>query len=101
MRTEFGPNMPRNILSLTDFKAGAREILDDLEASGSTLVLTQNGRARAVVEDYARHEAREQALVMLKLMVQGEADASEGRLEEQGKVFASLRRGLTDRSADD
>ncbi|MEE4300222.1 MAG: type II toxin-antitoxin system Phd/YefM family antitoxin [Pseudomonadales bacterium] len=93
--------MPRSILSLTDFKAGARELLDELEASGSSLVLTQNGRARAVVEDYARHEAREQALVMLKLMVQGEADATEGRLEDQSRLFASLRREFTDTGADD
>jgi len=93
--------MPRNILSLSDFKAGARDLLDGLQQSGSTLVLTQNGRARAVVEDYERHEARAQALIMLKLMVQGEADIAEGRLVDQDEVFSSVRGDLTARVADE
>jgi predicted transcriptional regulator len=58
------------------------------------LVLTQNGRARAVVEDYEQHQERQRALVMLKLMVQGEGDVAAGRVVPQEQVFADLRRRL-------
>jgi len=34
--------------------------------------LTQNGKAWAVVEDYDTHRRRQEALLLLKLMVQGE-----------------------------
>jgi predicted 2-oxoglutarate/Fe(II)-dependent dioxygenase YbiX len=56
-------------------------------------VLTQNGRARAVVEDYEQHQERKRALVMLTLMVQGERDVEGGRVVLQ-EVFADLRRRL-------
>jgi hypothetical protein len=62
-------------------------------------VLTQNGRARAVVEDYAAYQHREQALLMLKLMAQGEDDARQGRLTDQTEVFAAVRQRLRDGSS--
>jgi prevent-host-death family protein len=86
--------MTQSILSLSEFKADASRLLDKVRDEPGTLVLTQNGRARAVVEDYEQYQARERALLMLKLMVQGERDVAEGRLLAQGQVFEDLRRRL-------
>ena len=86
--------MSESILSLSEFKADASRLLDKLRAEPTTLVLTQNGRARAVVEDYEQHQARQRALLMLKLMVQGEHDIEDGRVVPQKEVFADLRRRL-------
>jgi prevent-host-death family protein len=86
--------MSQTILSLSEFKADASRLLDKVRDEPATLVLTQNGRARAVVEDYEQYQARECALLMLKLMAQGERDVAEGRLLGQGQVFEDLRRRL-------
>lgn len=43
--------MSQSILSLSEFKADASRLLDKVRDEPGTLVLTQNGRARAVVED--------------------------------------------------
>ena len=86
--------MSESILSLSEFKADASRLLDKIRAEPTTLVLTQNGRARAVVEDYEQYQARERALLMLKLMAQGERDVADGRLSEQAQVFADLRQRL-------
>jgi len=86
--------MSESILSLSEFKADASRLLDQIRADPATLVLTQNGRARAVVEDYEQYQARQRALVMLKLMVQGERDLEAGRVVPQEQVFADLRRRL-------
>ena len=98
MPPQFGPNMvcvmSESILSLSEFKADASRLLAKIRAEPTTLVLTQNGRARAVVEDYEQHQERQRALVMLKLMVQGEHDVEGGRVVPQGQVFAELRRRL-------
>ncbi len=95
MLSKFGPKlvvaMSQSILSPSEFKADARRLLDKIRAEPTTLVLTQNGRARAVVEDYEQHQERQRALVMLKLMVQGESDVEGGRLVPQEQVFADLR----------
>jgi len=86
--------MTQSILSLSEFKADASRLLDSIRDEPGTLVLTQNGRARAVVEDYAQYQAREQALLMLKLLAQGERDSAQGRLSEQEQVLADVRRRI-------
>lgn len=86
--------MSESILSLSEFKADASRLLDRIREEPTTLILTQNGRARAVVEDYEQHRARRQALLLLKLMVQGEQDIENGRIAPQGPVFADLRQRL-------
>jgi prevent-host-death family protein len=58
--------MTKSIISLSELKADASRLLDKIRDEPSTLVITQNGRARAVVEDYEHHQAQQQALVMLE-----------------------------------
>lgn len=86
--------MTEDILSLSQFKADASRLLDQVRDAPATLMLTQNGRARAVVQDYEHYQARERAMLMLKLMVQGERDISSGDTLPQAEVFAQLRQRL-------
>ena len=86
--------MTEDILSLSQFKADASRLLDQVRDAPATLMLTHNGRARAVVQDYEHYQARERAMLMLKLMVQGERDISSGDTLPQAEVFAQLRQRL-------
>ena len=85
--------MQEQIISLTDFKTSASRLLQETRG-GTNIILTQNGSASAVVQDYATYRAQQEAFLMLKLMVQGEADVQKNRLTAQGKVFDSLRASL-------
>jgi len=93
--------MSQSVISLSEFKSDASRLLRDMQERSETLVLTQNGRARAVVEDYDAYRRREDALLMLKLLVQGEDDIQRGRLTSQGEVFSSLRQRLAKRPSGD
>ena len=53
--------MSETILSLSEFKADASRLLDKIRGEPTRLVLTQNGRARAVVEDYEQHQERQRS----------------------------------------
>ncbi len=79
------------IISLSDFKSDASQWLKRLQDESDTVVLTQNGRASAVVQSYETFQRQQQALLMLKLLAQGEADIAAGRLIPQEEVFAKLR----------
>jgi prevent-host-death family protein len=79
------------VLSLSDFKADASRLLKEVHENPQSLVLTQNGRARAVVQDYEHFQVQQDALIMLKLMVQGEANIQNDDLSPQDEVFSSLR----------
>ena len=86
--------MALSIVSLSEFKAKAAQMLADMKASEQVVVLTQRGAASAVVQDYESHQRLQDALLMLKLMVQGEIDISAGRTSPQDAVFRAIREQL-------
>ncbi|MDO9012294.1 MAG: type II toxin-antitoxin system prevent-host-death family antitoxin [Gallionella sp.] len=88
--------MQEQIISLTDFKTSASRLLQETRG-GTNIILTQNGSASAVVQDYATYRTQQDAFLMLKLMVQGEADASKDKLTSQAEVFNSMRASLRER----
>lgn len=85
--------MREQIISLTDFKTSASRLLQETRG-GANIILTQNGSASAVVQDYATYRAQQDAFLMLKLMVQGEANVSKCQLTSQSEVFSSMRASL-------
>lgn len=86
--------MPTAIVSLSEFKARAAQMLAEMKAAEKEIVLTQRGAASAVVQDFDAHQRLQSALLMLKLMVQGEADVQQGRTTSQDRVFAELKARL-------
>jgi len=86
--------MSDKIISLTHFKSQASKMLEDMHKTGTPVVLTQNGAATAVVQDVESYDRAQRALLMMKLMVQGEADVREGALSDHDSVFAALEKKL-------
>ena len=84
-----------SIVSLSEFKARAAQMLAEIKSSEQVVVLTQRGAASAVVQDYESHQRLQDALLMLKLMVQGEIDISAGRTTPQDEVFRDIKGQLT------
>ena len=87
--------MSKPVVSLSEFKAKAAQLLAEMKAGDQPIVVTQNGTATAVVQDYESHQRVQEALLMLKLVVQGEDDVSAGRLVPQRQMFADIEAGLT------
>lgn len=79
------------VISLRDFKSDASRLLREIHDGAGALVLTQDGRASAVVQDYDAYRRQQQAILMLKLLVQAETDVQNGRLSDQRAVFAAAR----------
>lgn len=87
-----------SIISLTEFKSDASGWIERLQHQES-VVLTQNGRGRAVVQSYEAYRQMQESLAMLQMVMQGEADVRAGRVTPHDEVFADLRRDLNDRFA--
>lgn len=73
-------------------KANAAEILADLDERREPLVITQNGEARAVLQDMASFEETQETLALLKLLALGNRDMEAGRSRPAREVVARLRR---------
>lgn len=60
-------------------KAHAADVLRDLGEHREPMVITQNGSARAVLQDVASYEATQETLALLKLLALGAHDIEAGR----------------------
>lgn len=72
-------------------KANAAEVLLQLAENREPLLITQNGEARAVLQDVASYEETQETLALLKILALGNQDVSEGRLKPAAQVLARLR----------
>lgn len=72
-------------------KANAAEVLHDLADRREPMVITQNGEAKAVLQDVASFEQTQETLAMLKLLAIGNQDIEAGRTKPARDVVERLR----------
>ena len=72
-------------------KANAAEVLLHLAEQREPLVITQNGEAKAVLQDVASFEETQQTLALLKILALGNQQVEAGRVKPAAEVVARLR----------
>jgi prevent-host-death family protein len=72
-------------------KANAAEVLTQLAENREPLVITQNGEAKAVLQDLASFEETQETLALLKVLALGQQDVEAGRVKQVADVVARLR----------
>jgi prevent-host-death family protein len=72
-------------------KANAAEVLTHLAENREPLVITQNGEAKAVLQDVASFEETQVTLALLKILALGQHDVEAGRVKPVADVVARLR----------
>jgi prevent-host-death family protein len=71
-------------------KANAAEVLTQLAEQREPLVITQNGEAKAVLQDVASFEETE-TLALLKILALGTQEVAAGKVKPVADVVARLR----------
>jgi prevent-host-death family protein len=86
-----------DIRPVTYLKSRAADLLAQVNETHRPVIITQNGEARAVLQDPESYEKMRAAIGLLKLVAQGEDDVRKGRTTGQEEVFARLERKLKTR----
>jgi prevent-host-death family protein len=73
-------NISRNIISLSDFKNRASKMLNEVQSSHRPIVITQNGKAAAVLLAPADFDALTERARFIDAVEAGLADVQEGRV---------------------
>lgn len=84
--------MREDIRPVTYLKSRAADLLAQLNKTHRPVVITQNGQARAVIQDPESYERTKTAVGLLKLLVQGEEDVRSGRTYDQDVMFRRLEK---------
>jgi prevent-host-death family protein len=80
-----------HVKSISYLKANAADVLDTLAQEREPLLITQNGEARAVLQDVASYEHTQQTLALLKILALGQQEVERGLVRPLGEVVARLR----------
>lgn len=80
-----------HVKPISYLKANAAEVLAQLTAQREPMLITQNGEARAVLQDVASYEETQETLALLKILALGNQDVAAGKLKPVGDVVARLR----------
>ena len=87
-------NITNDIKPVTYLKSRAADLLRQINETHRPVIITQNGEARAVLQDPQSYENMRNALGLLKLISAGEADIREGRTKSQEEMFNEIEGAL-------
>jgi prevent-host-death family protein len=83
--------LKEDIKPITYLKSNASGILEYINSTHRTVVITQNGEAKGVLQDPETFDKTQQALALLKVISQSEESIKSGKGIAQEDVFANLK----------
>jgi prevent-host-death family protein len=85
--------MATHIRPISYLKAHASEIVRDLAQHGPSMVITQNGEAKAVIQDIHSYEQTQETLALLKILALGQQELADGKVVPLGEGIARIKAG--------
>lgn len=72
-------------------KSNAAEIIRELAERREPLIITQNGEARAVMQDVATYDETQETMALLKILALGTRQVEEGKVVPASQAVKRLR----------
>ena len=87
-------HLSQDIKPISYLKAKTAEVINSVNENQRTIIITQNGEAKAVVQDIKSYENLQNSLNLLKMIVQSENDIENNEVIKQDKMFENLENKL-------
>ncbi len=84
-------NITEDIRSITDLKRKTNSVLEQINKTKRPVVLTVNGKAKAVLMDAKEYEKITSAFGLLKLLIPAEEDINNKRYKEARAFFKEFK----------
>ena len=82
------------VKSISYLKANATEVLATLNEVREPMVITQNGEAKAVIQDVTSYEQTQETLALLKILALRRREIDSGKVSPATDVMKRLRAKL-------
>ena len=83
--------LSNQIKPISYLKAHAAEIVRNLGEQHEPLVITQNGEAKAILQDIKSYEQTQETMALLKILALGSRQIEEDKVQPAAEVFGQLR----------
>ncbi|MDZ7840844.1 MAG: type II toxin-antitoxin system Phd/YefM family antitoxin [Gammaproteobacteria bacterium] len=90
--------LSESVKPISYLKSHTAEALRDVSEGHGTMVITQHGEAKAVLQDVTTYEQTQESLALLKMLAQSTKSFQEGRSKPAKKAFADVRKHVKTRS---
>ena len=90
-------DLSNDVEPVTALKRSAADLIARATDRHSPIVITQNGKPTAVLQDVRSYQRQQRALHLLKLIAQGEQDHRTGRMHDQVSVDDLVNSRLAER----
>jgi prevent-host-death family protein len=84
--------LSHQIKPISYLKAHASEIVRDIGKHQEPMIITQNGEAKAVVQDIDSYEQTQEAMALLKILALGSRQIEENKVQPAADVIKRLRK---------
>ncbi len=83
------------IRPISFLKSHAAEIVRNLSDHSEPLIITQNGEAKAVIQDVGAYEQTQETLALLKILALGTKQIEDGKVQVASTVLKRIRKSRT------
>ena len=88
-----------NIKPISYLKAHASEIIRELSKSKKTIIITQNGEAKAVVQDIKLYEQNQESMALLKILAQSGQNIRKGKIKSMSQAFSNIEHKIKENTS--
>ncbi|MBI3585356.1 MAG: type II toxin-antitoxin system Phd/YefM family antitoxin [Nitrospinae bacterium] len=84
--------LSEDVKPISYFKSHASEVIRDIVKGHKTVVITQNGEAKVIVQNINDYEKIQESLALLKILAQSRKNLEEGKTKPFREAFRDLRK---------
>lgn len=89
--------LSKSVKPIGYLKRHIAKVLRDVSEGQRTMVISQHGKAKAVLQDIASNEQTQESLALLKMLAQSSKSIQADRSMPVKKAFADIRKHIKDR----
>lgn len=86
--------LSESVKPISYLKSHTAEAVRVVTEGRQTMVITQHGEAKAVLQDITAYEHTQESLALLKMLAQSSKSVTEGRTKPVKKTFVDVRHRL-------
>jgi len=84
-------HLSKQITPLSQLKARASELIRDLDEQSEPMIITQNGKAKVVMQNIHAYEQTQETLSLLKILALGNRQIEAGQTMSVSDAVAKVR----------
>ncbi len=87
-----------SIKPISYLKTNASRIIRDVASNQKTMIITQNGEAKVILQDIKLYEQTQESLALLKILAMSSKNLKDGNVKPIDQTFNDIRKRIAEQS---